>query len=185
MNMNTDRIAEMKARLHAAWNAATDDQIARGRAWYPVAHDLAEMIGNGNVRIGAGIIAALSPRMQWDRNVKLAVDAGNGNVHGAMGASLVKVQRILDGSDPADVLPNGAKTWHFFHNIVDPSDSAYVTIDAWAYRAATGDWSAVGPKSTRDYAEVAAAYIGFAGDIGELANVGQAGVWNWARETKH
>jgi hypothetical protein len=183
--MNTNRIAEMTARLHTAWNAATDDQIARGRVWYPVAHDLAEMIGNGDVRTGAGIIAALSPRMQWDRNARLAIDAGNGNVHGAMGASLTKVQRIIDGEDPADVLPADAKTGHFFQNILNPADPAYVTIDAWAYRAATGDWSAAGPKNARDYAEVAAAYIAFADDIGEIASVGQAGVWIWARETKH
>jgi hypothetical protein len=123
--------------------------------------------------------------MQWNRNVRLATDAGNGNVHGAMTASLVKVQRIVDGADPVDVLPAGSKTWNFFHNIVDPSDSAYVTIDAWAYRAATGDWSAVGPRNVRDYAEVAAAYMAFATEAGEIASVGQAGIWNWAREGKH
>ena len=185
MNLNRDRIDGLKINLRTARRAASADQVNRGRAWYPVARDIAEMIGNGDVRKGAGVIAALSPRMQWDVNVRKATAALAGESYACMGSSMAKVAAILDGADPADVLPTGSKTWNFFHNIIEPTNPAYVTIDAWAYRAATGDWSAVGPKNARDYAEVAAAYIEMAAEFGELPSAFQAGVWNWARETKH
>jgi hypothetical protein len=98
----TDTLAQ---NIRDAYAQASDDQLSRGRAWYRVAHDLAEMVGNGDVRKGAGIISALSPRMKWDRNVSLAVNAMNsGTAAGAMGASLRKAQAILDGADPESVL---------------------------------------------------------------------------------
>ena len=178
----TDVLAQ---NIRDAWNAATDDQITRGRAWYTVAHDLAEMVGNGDVRKGAGVISALSPRMQWDQNVAVAIDAMNGQPIKAMGASVRKAQAILDGTDPELVLPISAKTGNFYLNIVDPSDPTAITVDCWAYRVATRDWTAPGPKSPKDYREVADAYLTVANELGELGNVVQAGTWNWARETQH
>lgn len=182
MKLDSDRIEMLAGNIRNARNAASDDQMNRGRAWYPVAHDLAEMIGNGDVRKGAGIIAALSPRMPWERNVSLAVDAGNGNVHGALSASLAKVQAILDGADPADVLPMSAKTGNFYVNILDPADPFAVTVDVWAHRIATGDAKSAGPRTPRDYHECAEAYRIVAAEFGEIGGVTQAGTWNWARE---
>ena len=180
------RSETLTANIRDAWNAASDDQITRGRAWYTVAHDIAEMVGNGDVRKGAGIISALSPRMQWDRNVSIAINAcTTGHATGAMSASLNKAQAILDGADPTEVLPMSAKTGNFYLNIVNPSDNHAVTVDCWAYRVATRDWSAAGPKSAKDYREVADAYRTVASELDEIpANV-QAGTWNWARETQH
>ena len=141
----TDTLA---ANIRDAWNAASDDQISRGRAWYTVAHDIAELIGNGDARIGAGIISALSPRMQWDRNVRTAIDAVNGRPIKAMGASVRKAEAILNGADPESVLPMTAKTGNFYLNMVDPTDPTAITIDCWAYRVATRDWTRPGTKVT-------------------------------------
>jgi len=180
------RIDTLAQNIRDAWNAASDDQITRGRAWYTVAHDIAEMVGNGDVRKGAGIISALSPRMQWDRNVNLAVNAfSTGTASGAMGASVRKAQAILDGSDPETVLPMSAKTGNFYLNIVSPKGSDAVTVDCWAYRVATREWNAAGPKSAKDYREVADAYRMVASELNEVPADVQAGTWNWARETKH
>ena len=178
----TDTLAQ---NIRDAWNAATDDQKARGASWYLTANQLAEMIGNGDVRKGAGIISALSPRMQWDRNVSLAIDAMNGEPIRAMGASVRKAEAILNGADPESVLPMSAKTGHFYRNIADPTDSDAVTVDCWAYRVATCEWDAAGPKSARDYREVADAYRMVAGELGMITNHVQASTWNWARETQH
>jgi hypothetical protein len=182
MKLDSERIAMLASNVRNAWNTASPDQINRGRVWYRVAHDLAEIVGNGDVRKGAGIIAALSPRMPWDRNVKLATDAGQGNVHGAMSASLAKVQAILDGADPATVLPMTAKTGHFFTNISDPDNGDAITVDVWAHRIATGNCKSAGPRNVRDYAECAEAYRIVAHEMSELGHVVQAGTWNWARE---
>ncbi|MGC1177067.1 MAG: hypothetical protein WA843_03265, partial [Candidatus Saccharimonadales bacterium] len=83
------------------------------------------------------------------------------------------------------VLPMSAKTGNFYLNIVDPSDPTAITVDCWAYRVATREWNAPGPKSAKDYREVASAYLTVANELGELGNVVQAGTWNWARETQH
>jgi len=179
------RIETLAQNIRDAWNAASDDQKARGAAWYTVANQLAEIVGNGDVRKGAGIISALSPRMQWDRNVKLAMSAMAGDEIHAMGASVRKVEAILNGADPESVLPMSAKTGHFYRNMVDPTDTDAVTVDCWAYRVATDDWSAPGPKNAKDYSEVATAYRVVASELNEITNRVQAGTWNWARETKH
>jgi hypothetical protein len=184
--VNMSRIDTLAQNIRDAWNAASDDQKARGAVWYTVANQLAEIVGNGDIRKGAGIISAFSPRMQWDRNMELAKRAmATGTASGAMSASVRKAQAILDGTDPEDVLPMSAKTGHFYRNILDPSDTDAVTVDCWAYRVATRDWSAAGPKSARDYSEVATAYRVVASELGMITNHVQAGTWNWARETEH
>lgn len=182
MNLSAERVATLAANIRHARESASDGQAARGAVWYSVAHDLAGIVGNGDVRKGAGIIAALSPRMPWERNVTLAMDARNGKVHGALGASLRKVQAILDGTDPAEVLPMSAKTGYFFANILDPTERESVTVDVWAHRIATGDAKSAGPRNARDYAECAEAYRVVAREYSEPANHTQAITWNWARE---
>ena len=177
MKLNQERIDMLAANIRKVRANCTPEQIAQGRAWYQDAHELALAIGKGDVRKGAGIIAALSPRTRWGRNVALAIDAGNGNVHGAMGASLRKAQAILDGAAPEDVLPMDAKTGNFYRNILDPSDPFAVTVDVWAHRIATGDDKSAGPRSDRDYRECAEAYVIVSGEFGEPASTTQAGTW--------
>jgi hypothetical protein len=179
------RIDTLAQNIRDAWNAASDDQKARGAVWYTVANQLAEQVGNGDVRKGAGIISALSPRMRWERNVQLAMDALAGKEIRGLGASIRKVEAILNGADPEYVLPMSAKTGHFYRNMVDPSDTDAVTVDCWAYRVATRDWSAAGPKSAKDYSEVATAYRVVASELNKITNHVQAGTWNWARESAH
>jgi hypothetical protein len=168
-----------------AFTAATADQVARGRAWYPVAHDLAELVGRGDARKGAGIIAALSPNKAWDINIKLAKDAGNGNVHGHFTRALGVVRQILEGCDPESVLPAEAKTGHFFRNIADPADPDPVTVDRHAYRVATRDNSMsddFGLSNKKRYATLALAYRLAARRLGEVPCVVQAVTWLAQRE---
>lgn len=49
--------------------------VQAGREWYPKAHDEAVSVGRtsgGDVRRGAGIIAAVSPSMSWENNIPAA-----------------------------------------------------------------------------------------------------------------
>jgi len=182
MKLDDARIETLAANIRKVRSRVSCEQVREGAKWYLDAHALARAIGKGDVRKGAGIIAALSPRMRWERNVTLAIDAGNGNVHGGMSASLRKVQAILDGADPIDVLPMSAKTGCFYMNILDPADPDTVTIDVWAHRVATGDITSAGPRSPRDYWECVAAYVIVAGEYGEPGNHTQAGCWVYVRE---
>ena len=164
----------------AKWNAATPEQIAKGRAWYPVAHDLANMLGDGNVRMGAGIIAAMSVQKSWKENVRLATDAANGNVHGHTGRNLDKVRAILSGIAPEDVLPMAAKTGNFYRNIVDPSDPSAVTVDRHAFDIAVNEVNGNrdrGLSNANRYAIIRDAYLTAAKRLDECASTVQAGTW--------
>lgn len=168
------------ANIVSAWHDATPDDKARGRAWYPVAHDLADVIGNGDARKGAGLIAALSPQCGWSRNVKLAEDASNGDVHGSTGDTLDKVRAILADTDPSDVLPGDKKTGHFYRNILDPTDPDPVTIDRHAHDVAIGETYGNrdrGLGNATRYATLAHAYREASRRLGELPNVVQAVTW--------
>jgi hypothetical protein len=172
------------ANIISAWNAATPEDIRHGRAWYPVAHDLAEILGNGDARMGAGVIAALSPSIGWEYNCTLARDASNGNVHGHTEQNLDKVRAILAGTDPEDVLPASKKTGHFYRNIADPSDPDPVTVDRHAHDVAIGETYGARDRglgcATR-YATLAHAYREASRRLGELPNVVQAVTWTRQR----
>jgi hypothetical protein len=162
------------------YQSATPAQQERGRNWYPVAHDLALIIGAGDSRKGAGVIAALSAQKSWSENIRLATDAANGNVHGHFADALRKVNRILSGTDPEDVLPMSAKTGHFFRCIEDPTDPDPVVIDRHAHDIAVGETYGArerGLSSKGRYAALAHAYREAALQLGVIPSVVQAITW--------
>lgn len=130
----------MTANVLEVWGMATDSQMTSGHEWYPLARNLAFVVGRGDIRMGAGIIAALSPQKSWTINQRIAWRTMSGVVSGQVGDAVRKAERIMRGEDPDFVLPSGKKTWNFFHNIVDPDDDKYVTIDRHAYRVASFEW---------------------------------------------
>lgn len=123
----------------AAFRAASYDQYRQGIGWYTTAHDLANMISEGDVETGAGVIAALSANKSWSENQRLARKAiDTGTPVGHVGDALGKASRILAGADPSEVLPMSAKTGHFYRCILDPTDPDAVVIDRHAHDIAVG-----------------------------------------------
>lgn len=168
------------AGIMRAWEAAGPSWQAAGRAWYPSARDLAEVIGAGDARMGAGLLAALSANCGWDRNVALARDAARGTVHGHTGPVLAKARAILAGADPAGLLPAALKTGHFYRCILDPADPAPVTVDRHAHDIAAGQRYGRrnrGLSSATRYATLADAYRAAAQELGELPSAVQAATW--------
>jgi hypothetical protein len=164
----------------SAYQSATPDQRERGRQWYPVAHDIALIIGQGDVRKGAGILAALSANKRWEINVELATDASNGNVHGHTELVLSKVRAMLEGADPVELLPMQLKTGNFWRTIVSPDDPDPVVIDRHAHDAAVGERYGDrnrGLSNVNRYATLALAYRLAARQLDELPSVVQATVW--------
>jgi hypothetical protein len=132
------------------FHTASPELLKGGSAWYERAHEEANKVGGGDVRKGAGIIAALSPLNDWDRNVAEAHELRKtGGVSGALLPENVdKARRIHAGEDPHDVL-GGHKVRSFFENIHDPSSKEHVTIDRHAYDIAMGHpFVGTGRKST-------------------------------------
>jgi hypothetical protein len=164
-----------------AYNRATPDQEKRGREWYTAAHQLAEMMAEGDVQRGAGVIAALSPQKAWPLNVTMArraFDAGRADGH--VQDAIRKVAKIMAGTDPAEVLPMALKTGNFYRTIVDPEDPDAVVIDRHAHDVAVGERYGIkdrGLHNKNRYATLAHAYREAARVLGVLPSTVQATTW--------
>lgn len=119
------------------WDLATEQELADGINWYRDAHALAVKLSPSDPSSAAGVIAALSPMMDWGQNVNLAVRAyRDGSASGALFRNVEKANRILNGERPEDVL-GGNKVRAFYGVIADPSSDA-VVVDRHAFDIAVG-----------------------------------------------
>lgn len=127
------------ANVLSVYRSATADDLREGMAWYPAAHATAKRIARRNVVKGAGVIAALSPMMDWDCNVRQAAIAFEEGT--AMGLGLdrncIKATRIMQGENPDDVL-RGDKVRAFYATILDPLGFPIPVIDRHAFDIAIG-----------------------------------------------
>lgn len=118
------------------YRAAEDEHREHGRTWYADAWQLAMTLDPEQPTRAAGVIAALSPRVSWTQNVRMATLAYHDRAAlRGLGQSLRSADRILSGEDPLTVL-QGAKTSSFYRNIAGDHDS--VTVDRHAYDIAVG-----------------------------------------------
>ena len=158
------------------FRAATVDERSNGREWYHRARRLAEDLvlefgarsvqgpswtWDEAVSRASAVIAVLSPRLNWNKNVELArqvyTDAWQmaviyrdrpddyrgarerlTNMFPGLKGNGDKAYRILiDGEDPEDVV-SGPKVTAFWRTIVDPSDPRAVVVDRHALDVAKG-----------------------------------------------
>lgn len=119
------------------YRSASDSQVKAGMEWYNNAHNLAHLIGRGDVWKGAGLLACYSPLTPWWRNVELAIDSANTGVarSDTLKNSARIAQLILDGMDTREAI-RGVKTSTFAENIALNGDSDNVTIDVHAFSIA-------------------------------------------------
>lgn len=126
----TNRIMRVFAR-------ATESDVLAGKAWYhsaqAVARELADA-GDISVTAAAAVIAHLSPRCPWDRNLKMARDLVLTGDTGGLRTNISKARRALIADDPWSTFGKGPKTRAFAANIL--GDEHAVTVDVWAARIA-------------------------------------------------
>lgn len=173
------------------WAEVSADDLVAGIAWYDRAQKVAAALSPDNPRMAAGVIAALSPRQKWSVNVAQAarmIDAAMaGDQCPAVGmlGNRRKAWAIANGANPEHEL-SGPKVRAFFANIT--GDHSAVTIDAWAIRAADGDWqdwqerSRAGARKVsapvgNRYTDAALAYAETAEIVGLSPRDFQAAVW--------
>jgi hypothetical protein len=162
-------------RLLEHWNASSDHEREEGERWYREARGAAVAIAEGtdvDERTAAGVIAALSPRMRWNQNIRAAQRACAREPYGALGTSKRAAARILAGEDPTTVL-QGPKVRAFFGNIMGDLDA--VTVDVWMLRA-MGEPDGSSPTRKR-YLHLADAVRTAAAVVGVAPAILQAAVW--------
>lgn len=126
------------ANVTKVFRMATVQEMIDGERWYADANAHAKRMSPDNVEAGAGVLAALSPMMGWDRNVALAYQAfETGKARGGLGANCAKANKIMAGVDPLDVL-GGDKVRNFYAAIADPTSETAVVIDRHAFDIAVG-----------------------------------------------
>ncbi|AJD82503.1 hypothetical protein SHEEN_85 [Mycobacterium phage Sheen] len=125
-----DRIMRVFAR-------ATEADILAGKAWYHEAQGVArELADNADISVtaAAAVIAHLSPRCPWERNIAMARElVYTGDTRGLRG-NIDKARRAMVADDPWSTFGNGPKTRAFAANIL--GDEHAVTVDVWAARIA-------------------------------------------------
>lgn len=167
------------------FRSATDEQIMQGMAWYTTARNISMAMTPTNHRAGAGIIAALSPRTPWSRNIELAWECVNngGLQKGSLSANIAKANAILAGNDPLTVL-SGDKVRAFYCAIAG-IDNELTVIDRHMYSIATGiTFSKDTRIGKRLYHELSDAYIAAGKRVGIANFEMQSTTWVAYRDSK-
>lgn len=138
-------IHRLVANILATYERATPAECAHGGDWYGDARRLACTLDPDDPKRAAAVIAVLSPRLNWERNAKLAIQAyETGTATGALPANCDKANRLLRGHG-IEYNVRGDKVKSFYANIIGDNAGA-VTIDRHAYDVARGR---VGTDKTR------------------------------------
>lgn len=143
--MNTRAVANRYSHI---LRTADDDTFIDGVNWYFNAHrkviEIALLHGV-TVWQAAGVMAALSPRVHWRRNVAMTHDYfATGTISGMGRSKRMADAVMLNGIDAL----KGRKTNAFAHNLA--GDQSRVTIDMWMVIAAGMDPNK--SISAKDYA---------------------------------
>lgn len=143
INQITDR--QVRNRLRKWRSLATGEQEEAGRVWYDKAEEVSEEIAavtGIDTFTAAAVIAALSPRNKWDRNVYDAWELCKAWARGeeqdtvsvcTFHSNRDKAWRILDGE--RDVLATSPKVSAFADTIVNGVLSKSIVVDVWHTRA--------------------------------------------------
>jgi hypothetical protein len=147
---------------------------AEGARWYVGARwTVRRMARTAGVTVAtaAGVVAALSPRLHWSRNITAArvVLAGE-RPSGVFSASLRKAERIYKGARPLSVL-SGLKVRAFYRALM--GDDRAAVIDTWVLHAV--GWAH--KVTDRVYAAIARALMLAAKRVHRSVVELQAAVW--------
>jgi hypothetical protein len=126
-----------ESRLLAHYLAAQPHELSAGDGWYAGARRTVRALAREfgvTERCAAGVIAALSPRVKWEQNVRLACDAlaNRPRIIGSLRANEAKALRIRSGEAPLVVL-RGPKVRAFYRALIGDESSG--VIDVWMARA--------------------------------------------------
>lgn len=132
-------VETLTRRILRTFDRATASDVESGATWYDEARALAVSLAewtDGDLERSAAVIAALSPRTTWTRNVEGATRllANDYIIPGLIGRN---VTTAVDASNVGFAALNGPKTSAFARNIAGDHDA--VTVDVWAARVVDVD----------------------------------------------
>lgn len=126
------------ANLNKWAKRAKVEHWEQGKLWYHDAHDYCQgLVGKYTLEQVVGVVAALSPQVEWDHNKSVAcalLEGYEGEVYKGYDVNMTKARSVLDIKDPLTIL-GGQKVRAFYDNILRPRYSNLVTVDTHIARA--------------------------------------------------
>jgi hypothetical protein len=189
-------VETLASNVASVYDRAAADERAAGALWYPDAHAFAHGLTAHGLTLdqACGVTAALSPRVSWAMNQRLALSLARGEPVRGLGLSLRKARAIMAG-DPVEAVlapprgqPRSGQKVRAFHACIrHPWTATDVAVDRHAFDIAMG---VHGDDRTRDvldragvYARIAHSYSLVADTLGVLPSTIQATTWlAWRRE---
>ena len=120
------------------YNTSAPATVNEGGKWYSDARDIAMVVGklcgykyHKALFVGAGILSALSPQVEWGDNIQWAIELAVANRRKQTWANHNKALRIKNGEHPMKVL-GGRKVIAFYKAIVAPLGSGEPVVDRHA-----------------------------------------------------
>jgi len=138
MGVKMRKIEDAEIGVLEAWGLVAPDAVteALNGGWYRESRRTARALARKHettLATAAGVIAALSPRIQWAANVNGADHVlGGGNTGPGFNRNVEKACRIRDGENPLAVL-RGPKVTAFYRAIMGNKDAT--VVDVWMWRA--------------------------------------------------
>jgi hypothetical protein len=168
----------MVAVILGTWNSVDSDTKRVGRLWYYDAWRSAVVMADKHgvsIEQAAGVIAALSPRCPWKRNLidaEAVLTRGVAAVVSSFGRNKTRAVAIANGHNPDHIL-GGPKVRAFWRCLVSFRNRTHVCIDVWAARA-VGYYGRISPQV---YRRIAAAYLDAARRLNVTPCELQATLW--------
>ncbi len=203
INHVTDR--QVRNRLRKWRSLATEEQEEAGRVWYDEAREVSESIAavtGIDAFTAAAVIAALSPKNKWDRNVHDAWELCKAWARGGeqdtvsvctFHSNRDKAWRILDGEK--DVLASSPKVSAFADTIAYGILSKSIVVDVWHTRAclakpSEGVVDCQSSPTNAQYRRLEEITLEEAGRIDEFPCEYQATIWSvirdkWGRQRRY
>lgn len=188
--------------LLALYNQATAEELERGVKWYKEVYDTVSLLADNVLLIGgfqnldkvelikriAGVVAVMSPRMPWHRNIEVAWEIVMCVLTGEK-LSELKLGILGNTMKGALILLTGEfellgdqKVYKFWRNIVEAGEaSKHVTVDTWAWRAFYMTNETTKGIPPEEYEEIEKAYVEASEKVGLAPHVFQAVVWEVVR----
>lgn len=167
---------------------ATPDELDAGLRWYATVFEECRELDPVNPNVVAGVVAALSPQVRWEANIRAAEDLLAGNVPFGIRykANIAKAKRIARGESVMDVLGTGGPKTRAFYTCITDRDTREVCIDSHTYSIWYGRYhrSEEIPHLSRRgrYAKISSDYQSVADDLCIKPHQLQACVWlTWRR----
>jgi hypothetical protein len=161
------------------WQRATSEQRIAGEQWYALARTAIRAMARKHgvsESIAAGVVAAMSPRLHWARNLQVAEEILAGKTPaGVLRRNVRRARAVLQRGSPLRVL-SGPKVRAFYRAL--RGDPSATVVDVWILRAA-----GLGTDSPteRVYAAVSAALTMLASRVRKPVSAVQAILWVAAR----